>query len=116
MSESERLKLQDPDEFYTTMSHGPGVADMVRPPVNRAMRVLDRSFFNKIIKTSAARVIDRKNISKCKDDLGQDILKLDRMQAVKLVQDPQGAEAKALLLKPEIKPDGKLRPSGNSSL
>ena len=81
-------------------------ADMFRPPVNRAMRVLDRSFFNKIIPTSAARVIDRRQIMKCRAELGHDVLKLDRMKAVYSVQDPDGTEAKAVLLKPEIKPDG----------
>lgn len=79
---------------------------MFRPPVNRAMRVLDRSYFRKIIPTSVARVINRKEIAKCRSVLSHDILKLDRMQAIKTVQDPQGAEAKALLLKPEIKSEG----------
>ena len=81
-------------------------ADMFRPPVNRAMRVLDRSFFKKVIPTSAARINDRKEVSKCRNALTYDILKLDRMQAVRSLQDPQGTEAKALLLRPEIKSGG----------
>ena len=86
----------------------PSVAgEMFRPPVNRAMRVLDRSFFKKSIETSVARITDPRQIAKCRKDLNHEILKLDRMPAIKSVQDSQGAEAKALLLKPEIKPDGK---------
>ena len=90
------------------MSLAVPTTEMFRPPVNRAMQVLDRPFFNKVIKTSAAMIIDRKQISKFKDDLGPDILKLDRMQAVRSVQDPHGGEAKALLLKPEVKRNGML--------
>ena len=81
--------------------------DMFRPPANRAMRVLDRSFFKKKIVTSVARIKDPRQIANCRKDLHHEILKLDRMPAVKSVQDSQGAEAKALLLRPEIKPDGK---------
>jgi tRNA (guanine37-N1)-methyltransferase len=79
---------------------------MFRPPVNRAMRSLDRLFFKRTLPTSAARVTDRKQITKCKSDLYLDILKLDRMQTVVSVRDPQGEDAKALLLKPEIRSDG----------
>lgn len=87
--------------------------EMFRPPVNRAMRILDRPLFNKTIQTSVARIIDRKQISKCRKELHHDILKLDRMSAVRAVQDPHGGEAKALLLKPEVKPDGKLNIDGD---
>ena len=88
------------------MTAAPDITDMFRPPVNRAMRVLDRSFFNKTIQTSVARVLDRQQIPKCRNVLGHDILKLDRRQAITSVQDPRGGEAKGLLLNPEIKPDG----------
>ncbi|EED12288.1 tRNA (guanine) methyltransferase Trm5 [Talaromyces stipitatus ATCC 10500] len=37
--------------------------EMFRPPVNRAMRVLDRSFFKKTVPVSAATVLENKNIS-----------------------------------------------------
>lgn len=90
-------------------------SEMFRPPVNRVMRNIDRAFFRKTVPTSAARVIDRKQISKCRSDLYLDILKLDRMQTVVSVRDPQGADAKALLLKPEIRSDGKRIPSTSAS-
>ncbi len=85
------------------------IDDMFRPPVNRAMRVLDRSFFVKRIPLSAARVFDNKNISKCRTELtkSKDILFLDRFPTVK-VDDGEGGDPKrkCVLLKPEIKHDG----------
>ena len=80
---------------------------MFRPPVNRAMRALDRSFFQKIIPLSAARIRDNKQISKYRTELGHDLLKLDRMQAVRSIKDSGGHEAKALLLRPGVQPEGK---------
>ncbi len=79
---------------------------MFRPPVNRAMRALDRSFFKKSIPLSAARIRDNKQISRYRTELGHDLLKLDRMPAVRSVRDSEGQEAKALLLRPEVNPDG----------
>ena len=81
---------------------------MFRPPINRAMRALDRSFFKKSIPISAARIFDNKQISKYRSELGHDLLKLDRMQSVQSVRDAEGQEAKALLLRPEVKPDGNI--------
>ncbi|KAI5212504.1 hypothetical protein E4T38_00512 [Aureobasidium subglaciale] len=68
--------------------------DMFRPPVNRAMRVLDRSFFQKKIPISAARVVDNKTISKCRAELfrSKDALLLERYQIVR--PDPVESEAK----------------------
>lgn len=88
--------------------------EMLRPPINRAMRVLDRSFFKKSLPTSAARVLDRKQISKCRNELHYDILHLDRMLSVVPVQDSHGADAKALLLKPNIRSDGEPIPLAQS--
>ena len=80
---------------------------MFRPPVNRAMRALDRSFFQKSIPLSAARIRDNKQISRYRLELAHDLLKLDRMQSVKSVRDSDGHEVKALLLRPGVRPDGK---------
>jgi len=80
---------------------------MFRPPVNRAISVLDRSFFKRKIPISAARILDQRQISKCRTELQYDLLKFDRMQAVRSIRDPQGQEGKALLLKPVVKADGK---------
>ncbi|KAL9137614.1 MAG: hypothetical protein Q9175_001165 [Cornicularia normoerica] len=78
---------------------------MFRPPINRAMRALDRSFFRKSIPLSAAKIRDNKQISKYRTELGHDLLRLDRIPAVRSVRDSEGQEAKALLLRPEVKPD-----------
>ncbi|KAI9838647.1 MAG: hypothetical protein M1819_004961 [Sarea resinae] len=55
--------------------------DMFRPPVNRAMRVLDRSFFKKRVPLSAARIPDNKKISKIRTELdrSQDLLRQPRI-------------------------------------
>ena len=77
--------------------------DMFRPPTNRAMRVLDRSYFWKRVPLAAARVLQKKQIAKCRSDIGDDLLKLDRVSVVK--DDPSDGSLKALLLRPEIKHD-----------
>lgn len=70
------------------------------------MRALDRAFFKKTIPLSAAKVRDNKQISKYRSELGHDLLKLDRMPAIRSVKDSEGREAKALLLKPDVNADG----------
>ncbi|KAL2352263.1 Met-10+ like-protein-domain-containing protein [Cryomyces antarcticus] len=82
---------------------------MFRPPINRAMRTLDRSFFKQRIPISAARIYDNKNISKYRAALekSKDVLEVERIITIR--PDPVAAYAnnngKCLLLKPEIKHD-----------
>ncbi|KAL8916316.1 MAG: hypothetical protein Q9208_008583 [Pyrenodesmia sp. 3 TL-2023] len=80
-------------------------ADMFRPPINRAMRTLDRTFFKKEFDLASACVLDRKRISACRQNLSKDILVLERLQPVRPV--PSGitvdSSARCLLLKPEIR-------------
>ena len=76
---------------------------MFRPPVNRAMKALDRSYFQKRVPLAAARVLQSKQISKCRVILEDDLLKLERTSVVK--NDLEDPTMKAILLKPEIKPD-----------
>ena len=84
-------------------------SDMFAPPVNRAMKVLDRSFFQRTIPASAARIFSPKDISRVRTDLdrSRDTLKtrLDGVQP-----DPDAARAakggKCLLLKPEVVHNG----------
>ena len=83
--------------------------DMFRPPINRAMRSLDRAFFLKKIPTSAARVYNNQQISKCRSELmkTRDSLFLDRFDNIRLdpaADAPKGR--KCIVLRPEIKPDG----------
>lgn len=81
--------------------------EMFRPPVNRAMRVLDRSFFQKNIPIIAAHVPDVKKIARLRSDLDPDVLKLERLQTVSVVKAIQGREGKALLLRPGVRKDGR---------
>ncbi|KAL2000402.1 hypothetical protein VTN02DRAFT_3167 [Thermoascus thermophilus] len=62
---------------------------MFRPPVNRAMRVLDRSFFRKTVPLSAATVFDNKNISRIRAELfkNRDLLAVPRQTPVRDVQE-----------------------------
>ena len=83
---------------------------MFRPPINRAMRVLDRHFFQNVCLLSAARVRDRKNISKIRHDLHKscDLLLLRHIQSIK--PDPEYPNEsdgrKCILLRPEISHSG----------
>lgn len=85
----------------------PFVDDMFRPPVNRAMRVLDRSFFQKRVPLAAARVLDNRKIANCRKDLekSKDLLRLERMPTIR--PDPEGGSGpngrKCLLLQPGVK-------------
>lgn len=83
---------------------------MFRPPVNRAMRVLDRSFFQKTFPISAARVAN-KDISLVRKALekSKDVLAARRLQSVQPDPLPELAAKgrKCVLLRPDIKPDGR---------
>lgn len=74
------------------------------------MRVLDRSFFQRKVALTAARILDNKNISSCRKELekSKDLLRLERIAIVR--PDPEEASGpngrKCVLLKPEIKCDG----------
>ncbi|EEP76547.1 conserved hypothetical protein [Uncinocarpus reesii 1704] len=82
---------------------------MFRPPVNRAMRVLDRSFFKKTVPLSAATVFDNKNISRVKNELmkSNDMLILPRIMPVKKPQTTNEGDEKrkCLLLREEVRAD-----------
>jgi len=87
--------------------------DMFAPPVNRAMKVLDRAFFQKTISTAAARIFNPKDISRCRTELDRshDTLK-NRLMPVRTDPDEVRAQkgGKCLLLRPEIVPSGTMRP------
>ena len=90
------------------MSMDDDLEKMLRPPINRAMTVLDRSFFQKKLPTSVARVYDKQQIPKCRTQLGGDLWKIDRMQVIKTIQSDESEEVKALLLQPSIKSRGEI--------
>lgn len=80
--------------------------EMFAPPVNRAMKVLDRSFFQKTIPTSAARIFNPKDISRCRKELtaAKDTLPNNRVDPIRADPDADKAQqgVKCLLLRPEV--------------
>ncbi|KAL4882784.1 guanine(37)-N1-methyltransferase [Aspergillus karnatakaensis] len=80
--------------------------EMYRPPVNRAMRVLDRSFFKRTIPISAAAIFKQSDIGNVRAKLmaSNDSLALPRMHGIKEIK-KDGALVKAMLLKEGIKHD-----------
>lgn len=81
--------------------------DMWRPPVNRLMRSLDRSFFQKTIELKAARIFDNKNISKVRSALerSKDALFQERLASVQSDPDVERARQgkKCIMLRPEVR-------------
>jgi tRNA (guanine37-N1)-methyltransferase len=86
--------------------------DMFAPPVNRAMKVLDRSFFQKTIASSAARIFNPKDISRCRKELtaSLDTLPHNRLDPIRPDPDADKAQrgVKCLLLRPEVLHNGAL--------
>lgn len=85
--------------------------EMFRPPVNRAMRVLDRSFFRREYPVSAARVFDVKSISRVQKEFvkSKDLLNIRAVFPVQTVPAgvaEGGVAQKCVLLRPEVKHDG----------
>lgn len=82
---------------------------MFRPPVNRAMRTLDRSFFRRSVPLSVARVFKTSDISNVRKDLikSRDILLLPRISPIREVKDQDGKVWKAMLLREDLKVDGR---------
>lgn len=85
-------------------------SEMFRPPVNRAMRTLDRSFFRKTIPISAAKIFKNSEISKLRQELtkSKDLLTVPRVSTVRDIQDEDGVK-KALLLREDLRHDGAFR-------
>lgn len=84
--------------------------DMFAPPVNRAMKVLDRAFFQKTVPTSAARIFNPRDIARCRTELdrSKDSLGLSRITPIR--SDPSDEHAKkgskCILLRPEVLHNG----------
>ncbi|OJI85621.1 hypothetical protein ASPTUDRAFT_55238 [Aspergillus tubingensis CBS 134.48] len=79
---------------------------MFRPPVNRAMRVLDRSFFKKTVPISAAAIFKTSDISNVRKELtkSRDMLVLPRLGSIREIK-INDLVHKCLLLKEDIKHD-----------
>ncbi|CAI6285104.1 unnamed protein product [Periconia digitata] len=85
--------------------------EMFAPPVNRAMKVLDRAFFKKTVPTSVARIFNTKDISRCRKELDRARDTLHRPHIQPVIPDPDSDRArtgnKCLVLRPEILPSDK---------
>lgn len=129
MDSQQQQQQQQPPASKTGASHPPSSStnsdrDMLppifRPPVNRAMRVLDRSFFRKTIPLSAATVFENSNISRVRSELAKshDLLTLPRLNIIRPApasapagQPAEGKKSsdstrKCLILREGIKHDG----------
>jgi tRNA (guanine37-N1)-methyltransferase len=84
--------------------------EMFRPPINRAMRTLDRSFFRRSVPLSAARIFKASDISKIRKELtkSNDVLSVPRLNAIRQVEGQDGSSLKALLLREDLKANGGL--------
>lgn len=84
------------------------IPTMFRPPVNRAMRVLDRSFFKKTVPLSAATIFKNSDISRVRGELqkSRDLLNLPRLSSIREVK-TEDAVRKCLLLREGVKYDGR---------
>lgn len=82
---------------------------MFRPPINRAMKSLDRAFFRKDVYLAAACVLDSKLIATYRNELHGDILKLERLTPIRPIPAgiPADRNTKCLLLKPDIQIKGR---------
>ncbi|KAJ5902755.1 tRNA (guanine(37)-N1)-methyltransferase [Penicillium taxi] len=81
---------------------------MFRPPINRAMRTLDRTFFRKTVPIAAAKIFNNSEITKVRKELGNssDLLALPRLSGIREIADQDGPR-KALLLRHDLKADDK---------
>lgn len=86
---------------------------MFRPPVNRAMKTLDRSFFRKTVPLAAAKIFEKSQISSVRQALGKnhDLLALPRLNVIREFKEQDGAIRKGLLLREDIKVDGRWQSS-----
>jgi len=85
---------------------------MFRPPVHRAMRVLDRNFFKTETSISAARVFDIKQLSRIRGAIvkSKDILDVRQLHPIQSVpaalKGDMKDEQKCILLRPGVVHDG----------
>jgi hypothetical protein len=87
-----------------------GMSEDMRPPINRAMRTLDKAFFRKTVPISAARIFQNQNLSSCRNELVKsgDICELDRWTPIIPDVDQELAKLgkKCILLRTSLKHNG----------
>lgn len=82
--------------------HVQSITDLARPPVNRDMKVLDRSFFQRTVQISALTVFDPKNIQSVKSKVAasHDLLVTSYVKPVQ--NDETISGGKCVLLQPHV--------------
>lgn len=102
MRQLEDVKPTNSAEYFEADS------EMIRPPVNRLMKVLDRSFFQKSQRVCVAQIFDPKDIATIQAELKCDLLRLGRVRNVVSISE-HDRQTKALILRPGIKNEGTFR-------
>ncbi|KAK5045837.1 hypothetical protein LTR84_008930 [Exophiala bonariae] len=81
------------------------VPEIFKPPINRSMQVLDRSFFQKVVRLSALSITDFKQISNVRSQLTKSQATIAIPMIKILREDDLTPGAKCLLLRPGIDAD-----------
>ena len=76
------------------------------PPVNRAMRTLDRAFFKKMVPVTAARVLDATLLHTIRERVLKDLIPFERFNQRYLFNSKLDIETPLLILRPKVKYDG----------
>jgi len=78
------------------------------PPVNRAMRTLDRAFFKETVPVTAARVLDLDPtlVHTIKEKVLKDLIPFERFNQRYIFNSKLDTETTLLILRPEVKYDG----------
>lgn len=77
------------------------------PPVNRSMKVLDKSVFQKTVPLSAARIFDVRRTGEIRKICRPDALHLPKIDVLQWDPDQEKYKGrKVMILKPEVKHDG----------
>ena len=86
--------------------NSPNIRDMFLPPVNRSMRILDRTFFKKVVPLSAATIFEQQNIASARNKLKSSGDLLDIHPITPIREDEGHPGKKCILLGPRIQADG----------
>ncbi|CAZ84968.1 unnamed protein product [Tuber melanosporum] len=73
------------------------------PPVDRAMRTLDRAFFRKVVPVTAARVLDSALVHTIKEKILKDLIPFERFNQRYDFNSKLNVETPLLILQPQVK-------------
>lgn len=101
----ERSLMSSTMESHTIAPH---VSSPFDPPLNRSMRVLDRSLFQKTLPIAAATVFDDRNLSKVRDTIRKSGNLLVGIPVSSIQPDELVPGRKCILLMPGIEANGQI--------